>query len=257
MFGYSAGMNVVARIGGTVGRAARGAARLAMPPHCLACSAAVEADGALCASCWSGFSLIDRPYCERLGAPLPFDTGPGTLSPEAIASPPPFGRLRAVALYDQTARRLVQGLKYDDHLDLAPWMGAWMARAGAEIIAAAEIVVPIPLHRMRLWRRRFNQSAALATVIGRLSGRTVAFDALRRQRATRRQVGLGRNERADNVRGAFAVNAREPIEGRNVLLVDDVYTTGATVEAATRVLRRAGAREVDVLVFARVAQGPG
>ncbi|MCW5719447.1 MAG: ComF family protein [Bauldia sp.] len=252
-------MSVVAQIGGTVSRAARSVARLAMPPHCLACAAAVEADGALCPSCWSGFALIDRPYCERLGAPLPFDTGPGALSPEAIASPPPFGRLRAVALYDQTARRLVQGLKYDDHLDLAPWMGSWMARAGAEVIVGAEIIVPIPLHRMRLWRRRFNQSAALASVIGRLSGKPVAVDALRRQRATRRQVGLGRNERALNVRGAFAVNARsgEPIAGRNVLLVDDVYTTGATVEAATRVLRRAGAAEVDVLVFARVAQQPG
>ncbi|MCC6734577.1 MAG: ComF family protein [Bauldia sp.] len=252
-------MSNVARVGAGIRGTARGVVRLAMPPHCLACDAAVDADGALCPRCWSGFALIDRPYCERLGAPLPFDAGPGTLSPEAIASPPPFGRMRAVALYDQTARRLVQGLKYDDHLDLAPWMGAWMARAGAEVISSADVIVPIPLHRVRLWRRRFNQSAALAAVVGRLAGKPVALDALRRARATRRQVGLGRTERAVNLRGAFTVppRGRETIAGRSVLLVDDVYTTGATIEAATRVLRRAGAAEVDVLVFARVAQRPG
>src|SRR5690606_37293084 len=106
---------------------------------------------------------------------------------------------------DRTARSLVQGLKYDDHLDLAPWMGGWMARAGAEIIADAELIVPVPLHWLRQWRRRFNQSAALAAAVGRLSGRPVAARTLRRTRPTRRQVGLGRNESAVNVRRAFDV----------------------------------------------------
>jgi ComF family protein len=230
--------------------------RLTLPPHCLACGIPVGDEGSLCTTCWSSFTLIERPFCEQLAIPFPHDPGVGALSPEAMADPPPFRRLRAVAVYDTVARKLVHGLKYNDHLELVTWMGRWMARAGAEVIADADVIVPVPLHPVRLWWRRFNQSAALALAIGKASGKPVEPMALRRVRATRRQVGLGPRERQVNVRGAFRVAERykDAIAGRNVLLVDDVYTTGATAKAVTRLLKRAGAANVDVLVFARVAR---
>ncbi|HMN85673.1 MAG TPA: ComF family protein, partial [Bauldia sp.] len=165
---------------------------------------------------------------------------------------------RAVAAFDDVARRLVHGLKYRDRTELARWMGAWMARAGTELLRDADLVVPVPLHRRRLWWRKFNQSAALADGVASAAGRRFAPSALVRVKATRQQVGLSGAERDRNVAGAFRVNpdARGEIAGRRVLLVDDVYTTGATVKAATRALLRSGASAVDVLVFARVVR-PG
>lgn len=237
-------------------RAGGGIVRFLWPPHCLACDTRVGEDGGLCARCWGGLALIERPYCERLGTPFAFDPGGGALSPEAIADPPPFGRLRAVARHDDVARQLVHSLKYRDRLDLARWMALWMGRAGASLVADAELVMPVPLHRRRLWQRRFNQSALLASEIARAAGKVFAPEALARVKATRQQVGLSATERAKNVAGAFAVPdaARGIIAGRRVLLVDDVYTTGETSKAATKVLLRAGAAAVDVLVFALVVR---
>lgn len=200
--------------------------------------------------------MIERPYCERLGTPFPYDMGDGAESPEAIADPPPFRRCRAVAAFDDVARRLVHGLKYRDRLELATWMGEWMVRAGAELVADADLVVPVPMHRRRLWLRRFNQSANLAAAAASASGKPWATAALLRTRPTRQQVGLTAGERDRNVRGAFKVpdDQRLGVAGRSILLIDDVYTTGATVKAATRALVRAGAASVDVLVFARVVR---
>lgn len=238
--------------------AAAGAlADLALPPQCLACDREVGRLGGLCPVCWGGFRMIERPYCEQLGIPFAYDLGAGALSAEAIADPPPFARCRAVAHFDEVARKLVHGLKYRDHVELARWMGGWMARAGADVIAEADIVAPVPLHRYRLWMRRFNQSAALAQAVARQAGKRFAPTLLRRVRATAQQVGLTATERDKNVRGAFRVmpEERPEIAGRRVLLVDDVYTTGATVKAATRALLRGGAGAVDVLCFARVVRG--
>lgn len=237
--------------------AARALLDLAMPPHCLACGLPVATEGTLCPTCWSSLRLIERPFCERLALPFAYDLGEGALSAEAIADPPPFERLRAVALFDDVARRLVHGLKYQDKLELAHWMAGWMVRAGRDVLTQADVVIPVPLHRRRLWTRRFNQSAALAATIAKSGGKPFAPLALRRIRSTRQQVGLGANERQDNVRGAFRVDQRRRIEvaGRRVLLVDDVYTTGATLMSATRAVLRAGASSVDALVFARVARG--
>jgi ComF family protein len=237
----------------------RGIVDIALPPHCLACDRRVADPGTLCASCWGGLKLIERPYCAQLGTPFAYDLGEGALSAEAIADPPPFGRCRAVAAFDDVARRLVHGLKYRDLLDLALWMANWMARSGAELIADSDVIVPVPLHRRRLWWRRFNQSGELAKAVALRAGKTFAPTALARVRATRHQVGLTAGERDRNVRGAFRVapEARDGIAGRRVLLVDDVYTTGATAKAATRALLRAGASSVDVLVFARVVRPAG
>jgi ComF family protein len=217
----------------------------------------VAAGGSLCPACWSKLRLIEKPYCARLGIPFTYDIGAGALSAEAIADPPPFDRCRAVATYDYVARQLVHGLKYRDRLDLSRWMGNWMRRAGDDLLDEAAVVVAVPLHRRRLWWRRYNQSALLAQAVAEAAGKPFAATALARIRKTVQQVGLTADQRDRNVRGAFQVPPAEKIAvaGRRVLLVDDVYTTGATVKAATRALLRAGATAVDVLVFARVVRG--
>jgi len=237
-----------------VGRAVfNGAVTLIYPPTCVACGAATGVPHTLCAGCWSGMRFIERPFCERLGTPFAVDLGVPLLSPAAIADPPVFERARAVARYDETARALVHRLKYGDRLELAKALGAMMARAGAELTREADVIVPVPLHRWRLWRRRFNQAMALAREVSRTSG--VACDPflLARVKRTRAQVGLTRAQRSENLQGAFQVPgaAKPRLEGLRVLLVDDVLTTGATANAA-RALLRGGARAVDVLAFARV-----
>jgi ComF family protein len=226
----------------------------ALPPLCASCRAPLGNPGGLCPACWSRVSFIAPPYCERLGIPFAYDPGPGILSMEAIADPPAFGRARAAVRYDDVARDLVHRLKYGDRLDLAGTMGGWMARAGRQLIAEADAVLPVPLHWRRLWGRRFNQAAALARVVAATGALPVLTGALKRVRATPQQVGLTRSERAANVQGAFAVAAdsKAMIAGKRLILVDDVLTSGATIDACARALLRAGAHNVDVLVFARV-----
>jgi ComF family protein len=198
--------------------------------------------------------FIERPYCERLGTPFEHDAGGALLSPAAIADPPAYERARAAARYSDVARDLVHFLKYGDRLDLARPLGRWMARAGAEFLVDADALVPVPLHWMRLWQRRFNQSVALARAISSETGVPVSDHVLARTRATPPQVGLARSGRARNVQGAFAVprSARIDVKGRKLVVIDDVLTSGATVDACARVLLRAGANRVDVLVLARV-----
>ena len=248
-----------ARVRPLVGRMLRSFVDVALPPHCLACDRRVADSGTLCAGCWNGLKPIERPYCEQLGTPFVYELGEGALSAEAIADPPPFRRCRAVAAFDDVSRRLVHGLKYRDRLDLALWMANWMARSGSDLIADCDVVMPVPLHPRRLWWRRFNQSGELAKALALRVGKPFETSALTRIRATRHQVGLSAGERDRNVRGAFRVpaDARGRLTGRQVLLVDDVYTTGATAKAATRALLRAGAASVDVLVFARVVRSAG
>lgn len=232
----------------------RGLIGIVYPPTCIACQAATGEAQALCPACWRGIGFIERPYCERLGTPFPVDLGAGLLSPAAIADPPVFARARAVCRFDGTARELVHRLKYGDRVELSLTLGRMMAQAGRELVADADIVLPVPLHRTRLWRRRFNQAAALARAVSRETGLPLATTALTRIRRTRQQVGLTRAQRAENLQGAFHVSAtmRSLVEGRRILLVDDVLTTGATVNAAARALLRAHASAVDVLTFARV-----
>lgn len=181
------------------------------------------------------------------------------VSAQALANPPRFDKARAACVHTGCARQLVTRLKYNDRTDLAPWMARFMAHAGRELIADADIIVPVPLHWARLWTRRFNQSAELARALSAHSGLAMDAGALVRRRPTRRQVGLTANQRQTNVRGVFIVpDARRiAVSGRRVLLVDDVLTTGATVEAAATALRRGGADKVYVLTFSRVVPERG
>jgi ComF family protein len=227
------------------------------PPACPGCRRQVAEPGTLCGTCWPKLSFLERPWCPVMGTPFAHDMGEGFLSAEAIASPPPFDRARAAVIYSGVARRLVQALKYGDGTGLAPSMARWMMRAGAELVADADVVVPVPLHWRRFLRRRFNQSAELARALAQLAGKPFEPLAVTRVKGTRQQVGLGLSAREDNVRGAFRVLPQHDIlvRGRRVLLVDDVYTTGATAAAVTRALKRGGAAGVDVLTFARVLPG--
>jgi ComF family protein len=226
---------------------------IALPTLCVSCREPVAGEG-VCAECWAKLSFIAQPFCPRLGIPFVYDPGPELLSMEAIANPPAYQRARAAVRYDDVARTLVHALKYQDRTDLAPAMGRWMARAGQELITEADILVPVPLHWKRSWSRRYNQSGALARVISRQTGVKLAPEALQRIRATEQQIGLSRAQRATNVQGAFKVAGDRiaDIQGRRVILIDDVLTSGATVDACARALLRAKAAQVDVLVFARV-----
>jgi ComF family protein len=242
------------RVADVAGAIMRAALDLALPRLCAACRAPVEGEG-LCPACWAKLSFITRPYCERLGVPFVYDPGPGILSMEAIADPPAYNRARAAVRFDEISRALVHALKYGDRLDLAPMMGRWLGCAGSDILPDTDALVPVPLHWRRRWARRFNQSAVLAAAVSAASGVPIATGALRRVKATAQQVGLSRSERAANVQGAFRVppEGKAAIVGRRLVLIDDVLTSGATVEGCARALLRAGAANVDVLVFARVA----
>jgi ComF family protein len=236
---------------------ARLALDIALPTLCVACREPVAGEG-VCATCWAKLSFIAPPHCPRLGIPFVYDPGPDMLSMEAIANPPAYTRARAAVRYDEVARTLVHALKYQDRTDLAPTMGRWMARAGHELLDEADMLIPVPLHWRRAWRRRYNQSGALARVIQGKSGVRLRGDLLLRVRSTEQQVGLSRQQRASNVQGAFEVSPdrRSEVAGRRVILIDDVLTSGATVDACARALLRAKAAQVDVLVFARVVDTP-
>lgn len=231
--------------------------RLLFPATCAGCRRLVSEPGTLCAACWPGLRQLEPPWCPVMGTPFAQEMGEGFLSAEAIASPPAFGRLRAAVAYAGVARAFVQGLKYSDRTDLARWMSRWMVRAGFELTCGADLVVPVPLHPRRYFRRRFNQSAELGRWVAHRTGLAFRPEVLDRVKATRQQVGLGERERLENVRAAFSVPdvSRPGIAGRRVLLIDDVYTTGATVNSAARCLIKAGATSVDVLTFARVLPG--
>src|SRR6202044_2621224 len=182
----AAGRSWPRRGGALLTRLAQAALDTLYPPTCLACRAATDLHGALCPRCCSAMRFIERPYCERLGTPFEHDLGQGLISPQAMADPPVFARARAVARFeDGPARTLVHRLKYSDRAELARPIARWMARAGADVLADADLVAPVPLHALRLWRRQFNQAAALAREISRRTGKPCDLAALRRVRATR------------------------------------------------------------------------
>lgn len=222
-----------------------------LPRRCLSCDQQIAGDDGLCGPCWQKMPFLDRPWCRQLGTPFSHEVGEDLLSPQAIAEPPDFDRLRAVSFYSGPARDLILGLKFAGRRDLALPMGRWMARVGREF-PKDSLIVPVPLHWTRMWKRRFNQAAELSRVIAQVTGSQFSPGLLVRRKRTRQQVGLPARERKQNVRQAFKVpdRARENILGRGVILVDDVYTTGSTVDASTKALKRAGASSVDVLTFA-------
>ncbi|MET0436510.1 MAG: ComF family protein [Devosia sp.] len=250
--------------GGLSGKVLQGGRRLAMalldqlyPPVCAACGTPIAEGVGLCPKCFAGMAPITAPLCPVLGLPFEVSLGPDAVSAEALADPPPFARARAVMRYGAVAQMLVTRLKYGDRTELAQFCARLMVGAGHEYWGARPLLVPVPLHQSRLRFRRYNQSYLLARALGRQLGLDVDPFLVRRHKKTRSQIGLSGDGRARNVQGAFSAHADAlvRIRGRRVVLVDDVYTTGATVKAVARVLLRNGASEVDVLTFARVVSG--
>ena len=234
--------------------AARAVADTIVPPMCVACHVPLTAHDCLCAACWGEIAFIRAPICDRLGIPLTFDTGGQQVSAAALADPPAYDRARVVAIFSGPMQKLIHGFKYSDRHDGRRLFGRWLATAGADLLGDADVIVPVPLNRWRLLERRYNQAAILANQVARLTGKRSAPLTLARIRATPSQVGLTTAERQKNVAGAFKVPdaRRNEVAGKRIVLVDDVITTGATLNAAARALKAAGAARVDVLALAIV-----
>ena len=234
-------------------------ADLVVPPACVSCRQPMLTHNTLCPKCWLQLDFIRPPLCDRLGLPMAFGPEETVISARALADPPAFHRARAVASHTGLARDLAHRLKYGDQQHVVPLLARLMAQAGRELLRDSHMLVPIPLGRNRLWRRSFNQAAVLAQAVSRLCG--VPHDPLllERARETLSQVGLSREQRQDNVRGAFRLFAGrgDAVHQRHITIVDDVITTGATVDAAAQTLLRAGASRVDVLSVTLVTADSG
>lgn len=245
------------RAGAVAGWAGRAALDALLPAHCLTCDVQVDAPGQLCAACFRQTQFVTEPCCDRCGAPFEAaGQGGAALTCEACrVRPPAWRRARAALRYDDQTRRIVLPFKYSDRPEMAAALAPHMARAGAALLREADVLVPVPLHRLRLLSRRYNQAALLAAAVARLSGRPAVLDALRRTRATRQLAHMSQDKRDSEVAGSIAVRPRRlaRIAGARVLLIDDVLTSGATAGDCARALLAAGAAGVDVLVAARAS----
>ncbi len=232
------------------------------PPTCVSCNIAVGVANSLCPKCWRGLRPITAPLCPVLGLPFEVSIGPDARSAEAIANPPPFRRARSALVHNDVASAIVSRLKFGDRPELAGFCAGLMLGAGAELFGKKKgqkepVLVPVPLHRSRQWQRRYNQANELARFLGRVGGMEVLPMLVRRSRATPAQIGLSARQRARNVAGAFEATPGilEAVAGRRVVIVDDVITTGSTVNALSKILIKKGIGQVDVISFSRVVFG--
>lgn len=237
-------------------RAGRVAADLLAPPVCAACQRRIGTPEALCPTCWAEVGFISVPRCDVLGIPLRYapagESGRALVSAAAVADPPDYDRARAATVFGAVVKRLVHTFKYHDQHHARRLFSRWMVAAGRDVLADADVLVPVPLHPWRLIARRFNQSAILATEIARETGLPIDAVSLVRVKRTPQQAQLSAIERRANMQGAFKVPKRLAgrVAGRRIVLVEDVITTGATVNACARALKSAGAARVDVLAIA-------
>ncbi|MEK7265329.1 MAG: ComF family protein [Pseudomonadota bacterium] len=227
------------------------------PPLCPVTNERVSAPGVISARAWSKLRFIDDPVCARCGAPFSHEVGDSAECAGCIAEPPDFDSARAAVIYDDESHGLIVSFKHADRTDLTPLLAQWLARAGAGLFRPGVLLVPAPLHRTRLFSRRYNQAALLALAAAKLTGAKAEPRALMRTRPTPSQKNLSPEARRRNVAGAFGVRADKAalISGAHVILIDDVLTTGATLSACARALKKAGAARVDALVLARVVRG--
>lgn len=224
-----------------------------LPPRCLGCNEQVGEQGALCSECWSELKFLGSPCCATCGQPFAYTIGEGAKCAACMAKTPHYDAARAVFRYDDASRKLITGFKYADRTHGAASYANWLARAGSELIAKSDVIAPVPLHWRRLFSRRYNQAALLSAALAKQAGLPHIPDLMHRVKHTPPQASLSRNARKKNVRGAFAIAEKNKAEvkDRRVLLIDDVTTTGATIEACARALKKVGASEVFVLTLAK------
>jgi ComF family protein len=243
----------------SVGRVAVGALDLLLPPRALderASTGAAVHWGGLTPPAWSRIAFVEAPFCDLCGIPFDYDRGSRAVCADCAEQPPAFDHARSACLYDEFARDLILQLKHSDRTDLSRLFARWLSRAAADLLPEIDAVVPVPLHRWRLLRRRYNQAAEIARPLARAAGVAYFPGALARRRPTGTQGGKSGDARRLNVAGAFETPKgwRERVRGRRLLLIDDVLTTGATAESCARALKAAGAARVDVAVIARVKE---
>ncbi len=239
-------------VGNGLGRALDGT----LPPICPVTEDRVTTQGMLSPKAWGSIQFITPPYCVRCAVPFAMDYGDGSVCPSCIAEPPAFDEARAAVVYDEASRRLIVPFKHSDKTELAPLLAAWLSRATQDLPMDGAIVMATPLHWRRLLERRFNQSDLLARTFARHNRAAYLSNGLRRIRQTRTQDGLSADARRRNVAGAFRVNdhAKAAIDDAHIVLIDDVFTTGATLSACSRALKRAGAARVSAVVLGRVVK---
>ena len=257
-----------ARLKGALGETLVRGTDFLLPPSCFSCGSPTSHQGDLCAGCWGDLQFITAPFCASCGLPFEFDVAHIDAQAHCgacIAVPPSFNRARSPLLYDDASKKLIIGLKHADQLEGVPAFARMMWRTlgrenGAtdhyDLVSGVDLIIPVPLHPARLWRRRYNQSALLARGLAQLISVPLDVTGLVRVRRTPSQGHMDRTQRLKNVKGAFRVTSTlaKNLEGKSVMLIDDVMTSGATVGECARVLRKSGAEKINVLTLARVAR---
>ncbi|NCY12444.1 MAG: ComF family protein [Burkholderiaceae bacterium] len=219
---------------------------MALPPLCLNCDAPVSRNQSLCPDCWKAISFISDPCCQRCGLPFEVPVEAGTLCTDCLTDPPDYTAGRSVFLYDDASKEMILKFKHGDQMHPAIAMGEWLAKAASDFMPQLDVIIPVPLHYWRLWRRRYNQAALLAQKISQFTGKPVDLQVLQRVKPTHSQGHHNRTERHKNMSKAFRVSSsrREQIDGKTVLLVDDVLTTGSTIHSLATTLKQSGAKRV-------------
>lgn len=230
-----------------------------LPPRCIVTGDIVDTQGMVSGSVWGKLNFISSPYCNCCGFPFDYDLdslGEGNLCAVCLKYPPIYDKARSALVYDDASRDIILGYKHGDQTYALPTFLPWLERAGADLFDGVDYIMPVPLHPFRLLRRRFNQSGLMAQILGKERRLDCLVDGLKRIRATPVQGFLERSERKKNVKNAFRVSDKytQSLKGKNILLIDDVLTTGATISECTKELKRHGVNEVRILTLARVVK---
>lgn len=223
------------------------------PPCCISCGENVNESGTICHKCWGEINFISDPQCNICGFPFDFEISNNPICAACAKEKPHFSKARAVFLYDDSSKKMVTSFKYTDRIENRKAYAKWMARIGENLIADADFLIPVPIHLRKLISRKYNQAGLLAQEISKISGKKTVTNALIRKKHTIKQASLNRRIRFQNISGAFNVNDKFStiLEGKRILLIDDVITTGATADECAKILKKARVANVDVLTLAK------
>ena len=224
-----------------------------LPPRCLLCGKVVHSDNVLCKDCFSDINFISHPYCQHCGKPLTSTIIDEFYCVDCLSKKDPFRMCRAAVKYDNYSKKLILDFKFNDHLENKILLTRWLYMAGKDIFdAGVDLIIPVPLHYLRLLKRKYNQSAVLAAELGKITNIEVNYKTLRKSKHTKPQVKCDGKQRIKNIHHAFDVKHSELIKGKRIVLIDDVFTTGATLKECAKVLKKAGAKSIDALTVAKV-----